>query len=344
MLSGPAERLSKELGATGRVRIQLSAVLVCWATACPELIGSARQHQGLAAALDELSELGMITLPAKGSWDRSTRPPLPTFVTWPANRRQARPAPWRTFAWRPELGWAGSQPTMTDATFDALVAVNRWLGVRHEDGVVPMRVRSAEIFGDEKALDRLTTTALFGPGRLSAELLRCRRYPPPLVATKVGTGTTALVVENSDAYWMTLHAAEADAGNIGVVAWGSGTSILQSISALAELPGAVGKIQYWGDLDPEGISIPARASTLAVSAGLPVVEPAVGLWSAMAACRPQTRTAVDWSASSAAWLGPELWAATESVRVSGGRVAQEQVSPALVAEALHTRSPLAREV
>jgi hypothetical protein len=62
---------------------------------------------------------------------------------------------------------------------------------------VPMRERSLEIFGDEKALDRLVTSVLFGPGRLSLTQLRAYRSRPPLPAMRVGEGPVLLVVENS---------------------------------------------------------------------------------------------------------------------------------------------------
>lgn len=326
MVTGAAERLAKELKATGRVRIPLDVILTAWSAASPELIGSSHQHQDLAVVLDELTTAGQLVLPGERSWDRTTRPPLPTFVTWPANRRAPRGTPWRTYPWRTELGWAGSLPTMHAASFEALVAVNRWLGTPASD-VVPMRVRSVEIFGDEKALDRLTTTGLFAEGRLSLDLLRCRRYPPPLTITDVGAGPDLLVVENADPYWVAVETARAAAGPVGKVAWGAGRGILQSVHAVTELPQPPQRIWYWGDMDPEGISIAASVATLVTDLGLPPLRPASALWAEMAACAIQEQGSVRWERTSSGerWLGAALWDALAPVRDARGRVAQEAV-------------------
>ena len=64
--------------------------------------------------------------------------------------------------------------------------VNEWLYVSRDELVVPARERSLEVFGDEKALDRLAGAALFGPGRLTLALLRCRRVVPRLHCEPAG--------------------------------------------------------------------------------------------------------------------------------------------------------------
>jgi hypothetical protein len=45
---------------------------------------------------------------------------------------------------------------------------------------------------------------------------------------------------------------------------------------------------------------------------------------------------VDWGAATGSWLGADLWEATTLLREAGGRVAQERLSPALVADQLAT--------
>src|SRR5260370_9171997 len=103
--------------------------------------------------------------------------------------------------------------------------VNQWLHDSRDHLVVPSRERSLEIFGDEKALDRLIGTALFAPGRLSLELLRCRRVVPRLHCEPVGKGRVLLVVENSDTF---NSLAEVLRGRnyhrVGLAGWGAGTA------------------------------------------------------------------------------------------------------------------------
>lgn len=333
-VEGPAARLGEALTAAGRVRVPLATVQQCWVAAAPELVGSPQQLGDLARALAALADAGAIVLPAKASWDRATRPPLPRFVTVAANRQPPTATPWRTYPWCAQLGWASSLTKLTATQYHQLVALNTWLARRTADDVIPMRVRSAEIFDDEKALDGLVKTGLFTTGRLTLELLGCRRYPPPLTVTRTGNGPDLLVIENSDAYWVALDAARTIDGPIGRVAFGLGAGFEQSIHALVEEPERPRRLWYWGDLDPKGIAIPTRAARTAAAIGLPRLEPASRLWAAMAALSGTDNGKVTWAAATGAWLGDDLWAATGTVRAAHARVAQERLSPRVVADAL----------
>lgn len=328
MTPRPAEvdAFTAAIAGAGRVRVRKDQLLRMWAAAAPRVAGEADQLPDLVRVLDDLASDGVLVLPAAASWDRSTRPALPKFVTCPGNRTAPTGSPWRSFPWRCELGWVASLSKLTTGQYQQLVAVNRWLGSDHDDDVVPMRVRSAEIFGNEKALDQLITSRLFAEGRLSLDLLRCRRFPPPITITTIGDGPDILVIENADAYWAAIVAAHDEPGPIGRVAWGAGRGFTQSIHALAETESA-GGLWYWGDLDPEGIAIAAAAATTAGVLGLPGLRPAHGLWAAMATRPVQDPGTVAWDRTAAgkAWLGSELWDVCAPVREVGGRVAQESV-------------------
>lgn len=338
-IEGSVARLGDLLRTAGRVRVPLATVQKHWVSAAPELVGSPHQLGDLARALEALADTGHVALPAKVSWDRATRPPLPKFVTIDANRTTSAGTPWRTYPWSAQLGWVSSLAKVTASQYQQLVALNTWLARRTTDDVVPMRVRSAEIFGDEKALDALIKTGLFGPDRLSLKLLGCRRYPPPLTVTRTGDGPGLLVVENSDAYWVALDAAGAVDGPVGRVAFGSGRGFEQSIYALAEDPERPKLLWYWGDLDPDGIAIPTQAAKVAATLGLPALQPARALWAAMAELSGTAAGKVTWAATAGTWLGAELWAATARVRSAGARVAQERLAPRVVAEALRDLQP-----
>ena len=70
-------------------------------------------------------------------------------------------------------------------------------------------------------------------------------------------------------------------GRWGRVAWGAGNAFASSVLWLrADPPGA---IRYFGDLDEQGLRIPAGASALAVEEGLPPVRPSTGLYAALLA-------------------------------------------------------------
>lgn len=335
----PAEvaALRAQLHGSGAVRVTLEKLWGFWAAAAPRLVGSAEQVAALAAALDELGSRNDIELPRR-AWNRSTTPPLPRSVQVPKARTASRNRRWISYPWCRELGWVSSVPALTDAQFDDLVAINSWLTRRASDlAAVPMRYRSAEIFGDEKRLESLARTALFGPGRLSLQLLACARRAPPLAAVPVGSGPDVLVVENSDPYWAAVDALSRERGHpVGVVVWGSGNAFPAQVGSLAgDVAGrgpVTGNIWYWGDVDPPGLGIAANAAHAASQLDMPAVEPAHQLWEAMAQRPVQDPGTCTWDGDAGRnWLGESLWERFGPIRDQRGRVAQEAVAPDVIA-------------
>ncbi len=336
----PAEidALADALRAAGPVRIRLDDLWALWVTAAPRLAGDPAQAAALAAALRELADQGVVELPAK-AWDTSMTPPLPRSVRIPAARQTARDRAWMRFLWRHELGWVASLPTLSDARLRDLIAINDWLA-RTTSGkvpVVPLRYRSAEIFGDEKRLDGMSRTSLFGPGRLSLHMLACRRIPAPLPAMVIGAGPDVLVVENSDTYWVAAETLSHLRNHpVGVLAWGCGKAFPSQVATLGvDVAGrgpATGRVWYWGDLDPPGLLIAAEAAAAATAAAASRILPATGLWAAMANCPVQEPRSIDWSsAPGQRWLGAQLWDQLAHVRRANGRVAQESVPAEMIA-------------
>jgi hypothetical protein len=90
-----------------------------------------------------------------------------------------------------------------------------------------------EVLGDEKHLDGMTRTSLFGPGRLSLQMLACIRIPAPLPAIVIGAGPDILIVENSDTYWVSAEILGGrDNHPIGALAWGCGKAFPSQVAAL----------------------------------------------------------------------------------------------------------------
>lgn len=332
---GEVDAFAESLQATAAVQVPLARLWTIWAQAAPRLVGAPEQAAGLEAALQTLAAQGIVELPV-AAWDTSTVPPLPRSVRIPAARRPARTRPWIRHPWRAELGWAASLPALSDDRFADLVAINKWLARADSGAILPMRYRSAEIFGDEKRLEGLMRTNLFGDRRLSLEMLRCRRLPAPLPAVSVGPGDDVLVVENSDTYWAAVEALSSLSGHaVGAVAWGAGRAFHLQVTALAVDVGGRGPVRgtvwYWGDLDPVGVAIARDAAAAAQAAGGPLVRPAATLWRAMAK-RPQQETGhINWSNVDASeWFGIDLWRDLESVRAAKARVAQESVPIELI--------------
>ncbi|MGH3682356.1 MAG: DUF2399 domain-containing protein, partial [Natronosporangium sp.] len=277
-----------------------------------------------------------VRMPARATFDRTERPPLPRLVWLPSVTPPAPAA--LSVVWHPELAWA-ADTRLTPSQRGTLERVNRWLHTQRDPLVVPMRERSIEIFGDEKALDRLLPTGLFGSGRLCLDLLRCRRVAPRMVTEPVGSGAgdLLLVVENSDTFDSLLRALRQTPGHrIGTVGWGAGAAFEGSVRAVDRA--AATEICYFGDLDEKGLRTPTQAAALARRERLPPVRPATGLYDALlrlAHPQPgQRRVAAATAAALTGWLAPAHRDRAAALLTGGRRLAQEAVG---LAHLLRTR-------
>lgn len=123
--------------------------------------------------------------------------------------------------WRAELAWAADPGSDLSASeVKLLAAVNDWLA-RGDRRLVPVRERSLEVFGDEKLLETLLLGRLFGPGRLTLDLLWAESCWPEVVESVAGPGADWLIVENYTTYVSVSRAAQR-VGYPDRVIWGSG--------------------------------------------------------------------------------------------------------------------------
>ena len=250
---------------------------------------SAAQHPAARGrfrrALDELAVVSLVALPSAASrsgWDAIVEPPLPVWVTR-VDRDAAGPAA-KTAprVWPSALEAAGRIASRPDE-HSVLERVADW----RRDNPAPVRVpvgeRSAELFGDEKALGRYRKTRLFTSGALTLDLLACYDPPLPFASQRVpGVGPVILLVaENLATYTSFLTAARA----LGAatrpdlhVAWGIGGSFEQSVLSIPLLDPSPRYVRYFGDLDLAGLRIAAGAARQAAEAGLPPVLPATACY------------------------------------------------------------------
>jgi hypothetical protein len=281
----------------------------------------------LADLLDELAGAQVIALPSRRSFDRTELPHLPRFVT--VTRSSDAPREQRDVVWHPKLSWV-PEAQLAPSQVDQLTAINTWLFRDRDELVVPVRERSLEILGDEKALDRLLVTSVFASQRLSLATLRARRAIPRMLTRTVGDGDTVLVIENSDTFDSLVRVLDERADHkICLVGWGAGAGFEASVLSIADLDRPVSQIRYFGDLDRAGLRIPANASQIATASGLPPVRPATGLYGALLRIgRPQPgQRPVDQQAAEqlVSWLDPPHHDDVGHLLRSGNRMAQEAV-------------------
>jgi Wadjet anti plasmid transformation system JetA-like protein len=321
-----AQHLRTALADWPRQRVPLDQLWRLLDTIDPATRTYLHRRQLLADTLDELAAAQAIRLPSRNSYDRTERPPLPLFVTLP--KPSSIPQPKNKIVWHPTLSWA-ADATLAPGHRPVLEKINRWLFHNRSDRVVPLRERSLEILGDEKALDRLQTNSLFGPGRLTLDLIRARRVAPPMHTVQVGDGPILLVVENSDTFDSLRTVLTHVPGKVGNVGWGAGGAFEASVLSIAAIRHDVRDVAYFGDLDAKGLQVPANADRLASAFGLPHVRPAAGLYTALrdtghhqtGPMPVDTTTA----ATLASWLPSQHHAWAAELLTSGTRVAQEAV-------------------
>jgi hypothetical protein len=324
-LSARAAGVALRLAQWPRQRVRLVELWRIFDEVDPASRTDARRRGLLADTLAELAEAGRLRLPGSRSFDRTERPPLPRFVSLSSDLPAA--APTRPVVWHPHLAWA-PDTRLTPAQRTVLEQVNRWLHSQRDPLVVPMRERSVEIFGHEKTLERLVATGLFAPGRLTLDLLRCRRVAPRFVIEPVGPGDLLLVVENSDTFDSLVRALRETTGHrVGSVGWGAGTAFEASVLSVPRE--SVAEVRYFGDLDEKGLQVPTNAAALARREGLPPPRPATGLYAALlrlAVPQPgQRKVPLVAAGPLTVWLAPEHRDRAAALLLAGERLAQEAV-------------------
>lgn len=329
-----ATRFAEALAGSGRVIIRLDHLWIALQAAAPELLTSPAKRERLAAIVHTLADAGICTLPTStSSWDRAGRPPLPTFIRLARPVAQPRRDPLR-HPWLPDIAaWAPSarltQPQLAD-----LATLNTWLARGGPNGsVLPLRERSYEIFGDEKRLDLLIGGTLFRPGRLTLDQIGAVVVHPPFVAEQISDATTLLIIENHNTYWSALRAAHQHVAagapcRFGWIAYGAGRQLEGSVGSAHTLNPSPTAIEYFGDLDADGLAIPLNVSRIAVTDGLPPVAPHTGLYSLLLDLgRPApTRSRISMPKAAAEWLGTDLAQCAADVLAGTTRLAQEAVN------------------
>ncbi|MEU4576864.1 hypothetical protein [Nonomuraea sp. NPDC023979] len=333
-LSSLAQHLADQVAASPRQKIEIETLYDAAVAFDRRLATAPTARAEIRDALNELAVTESVIFPSTSRhFDTRDAPPMPLWVRRPPRERVVREAR-AVRVWPPALESAGRIATRDDelSVLEAVAAFLRDGGATRPS--VPMRERSLELFGDEKRLDGLVTTRLFVSGALTLELLRCHPVPIPFVSQWVPgrpdpRGTALLIAENHHTYTSLLEATRrhAAAGPGRHVGYGTGNQFPSAVLSVPLLSPRPNRIVYFGDVDLQGLQIPAAASASAVLAGLPAVVPALPLYELLFAAgreRPAAPVPADSAARVSAWLGL-LAGRARNVLVSGIRLPQEAV-------------------
>jgi hypothetical protein len=264
-ISKQAEVLLKALDTAteGRMKIGLESVRAVFLKAFPQWQGLADRRQRLRTLLDELASAERVYLPKdqRRGWEQSPAPALPRSVTLAREGAPAEaPFDHRSFPWVIELAFVASLRAVTNS--HELRRIHDFLKNHPERRpIVPVKERAFQLFGDEKRLDDLRKTKLFDSGRLTLEILRCRDVSAslPCVPAPRPSSSTWLIVENEAAFDSFTRLNRVAAIHAGIIL-GSGRNVLRAVDFLSTLSASSTHrdFLYFGDIDRDGIAIPAH--------------------------------------------------------------------------------------
>jgi len=231
----------------------------------------------LLDALKSIEERGSIRLPPERGkrWDRSMDPAVPTSVDIVRDHAARSGFPWRTFPWHPSLHWVVQCRSLSVQQIEFLRRVHDGLVNGTFRETVPLKYRSLQLTGDEKMLASLATTSLFGPSRLTLELLACLPDALPLAWEAVGDGGRMVIFENAGPFAVARRVlAETKGRPYDLIAYGGGRSVLAALGHIKTIERSVESIHYVGDLDHAGLEIAWSVRRCTQGLGLPAALPA----------------------------------------------------------------------
>jgi hypothetical protein len=254
------------------------------------------------------------------AFERPTRTALVPGNTLPPLHRRLRAA-------RDVTNWRADEVTV-------LSIVSRFLASSSpETPEVARRERSYELFGDEKALDRLQKARLGRLDLVSDELLRCVDTPLPFAWVRVSGRSDAalLIVENSATFDSIATVLDGSSSpRYDVIVSGGGQTILRTLPFALRLAAHAGiarvrAMAYFGDLDPPGLQIAMGAVRVASEAGLPTLGAAEELYLALANANPAPfdKRHKPYTEEQLDWLPTAVAARAQAAFEAGRRFPQE---------------------
>jgi hypothetical protein len=306
----------------------------------PHRMAGPAERRLLLEALKSIEARGSIRLPPERGkrWDRSMDPAVPTSVDIVRDPTALSGFPWRTFAWHPNLHWVVQCRSLSVQQIEFLRCVHEGFvnGTFREPA--PLKYRSLQLTGDEKLLASLATTSLFGPGRLTLELLACLPDALPLVWEAVGDGGRVVIFENAGPFGIArLVLSEIATRPYDLVAYGGGKSVLAALGHLKTIERDVESIHYVGDLDHAGLDIAWCVRRCAKVLGLPTVLPAIELHRQMLMAAASFGYPQGWPTQDRSTdvdrsrvldvLSPEMRLQVDVILAAGCRIPEEVLGP-----------------
>jgi hypothetical protein len=306
---------------------------------------TATRRNWMIEALRHAEHLGIIRLPSDPGkrWDRTGEPHLPTQVTRIPEPCAPKIPWWKNQYWHPKLEWIEDLHDVSEGDRPFLLNVQQGFIAGWFETRVPLKYRSIQLTGQEKKLaDLFERKTLFGAGKLEVQDLNVSSDILPITYQIVGEHPVAIVFENKSSYnlaFQTLRIIGPAQSPYGIIAFGYGGGFVDSVRDFENIQTDTGirleRIEYVGDLDWTGITIPQSANTKAQTHGLPSVIPADGIHRLMlnALLEPSINAANGFLGKALKpnpvaleWLTPEVRHDVQRILEMGHRVPEEMLT------------------
>lgn len=334
------DRFERALLGSAGVRVGAQEIWRALARVFPHRTPGPAERRLLLDALRSIEARGRIRVPPERGkrWDRSMDPPVPTSVDVVRKQTSASGFAWQTFPWHPDLQWVVQCRNLSARQVEFLRRVHEGFvnGAFREPA--PLKYRSLQLTGDEKLLASLASTSLFGPGRLSLELLACLPDALPLAWEAVGDGGRMVIFENAAPFAVARRVlASMKSRPYDLIAYGGGRSVLAALGHIKTIGRRVESIHYVGDLDDDGLDIAWGARRCAKDQGLPPVMPASELHQQMMLAAESFGHPQGWPArrrfaeadraKALDMLAPDVRSQVEVILKAGHRIPEEVLGP-----------------
>lgn len=306
--------------------------------------GISVRRDWLLEALRMAERANVIRLPSTTGkrWDHGN-PPLPTQVTQVQLPSAPKDLWWKQHYWHPKLEWVADMDSLSDEDSAFLLKIQQGFLEHWFETRVSPKHRSIQLTKQEKKLATLfERKTLFGIGKLGIEDLNVSSDILPITYQKVGGRPVAIVFENKSPYNLalqTLRLIGVKQSPYGIIAFGYGGGFVDSVRDFANIEKDMGskleRIEYVGDLDWKGISIPQSASIKAQKHGLPSVTPASSIHRLMldALCEPSINSPNGFPGKdlkpnplALEWLALEVRHEVQHILEMGHRVPEEMLT------------------
>lgn len=289
-------------------KIQMRNILAALRRENPQMPPSDLNHL-LTSTVRQWQREGRILFPHEYSdaWENGS---LPKWLEVP-QAPQAAPS-LKTLRdrapWVGQMLEIGPDLPLNKSSITKALAINDYFRRRDHREWVPARERSLQLFGDEKLLDSARVSGLFS-GRITLDDIDCFYVPEPLNGVRICKESNGpiLIIENSTTFF-TIQKFNRYHKRYSAVVYGRGklmknaglaTDSLEEVREevadlhdMRKLP----EVHYFGDIDPEGISIPLEINRIREIHDLSLLVPATDLYELLMLFPSQPK-AHEWMAS-----------------------------------------------